>query len=187
MGRGRPRGHSPVGSRAPGPSLSVERRSCAWPSGSAASSSTPTASRPTPGMFVTAIPNGRPGDEFLAGSELRKFRILGVDSAEAPNGADGLFTVEAVRPEEARSGYRSSTLSPPLTVCHCPVPLGPVAKSQYRRRRACPTNRPWELSSNSKRRTARDSSAARAEPSWRSRNYSPGVVSVWSQRHEESY
>jgi hypothetical protein len=35
-----------------------------------------------PGMFVTAIPSWKPGDEFLAGSELVRFRILDVDSQQ---------------------------------------------------------------------------------------------------------
>jgi hypothetical protein len=49
-----------------------------------------------PGMFITAIPNWKVGDEFLGGSDLQKFRILEVDSEQVPDGADGVFTVEAV-------------------------------------------------------------------------------------------
>jgi hypothetical protein len=29
-----------------------------------------------PAMFITAVPDWRAGDEFLAGAELQKFRIL---------------------------------------------------------------------------------------------------------------
>ena len=49
-----------------------------------------------PGMFVTATPNWKPGDEFLAGSELVKFRILDVDTEQTPGDADGVVTVWAV-------------------------------------------------------------------------------------------
>jgi hypothetical protein len=38
---------------------------------------------------------GKSGDEFLAGSALRKFRILDVDEPPSDNFA-GLFTVETV-------------------------------------------------------------------------------------------
>lgn len=47
-------------------------------------------------MFVTAIPSWKPGDEFLAGSDLPKFRILDVDTEQTPGDAHGIFTVEAV-------------------------------------------------------------------------------------------
>jgi hypothetical protein len=49
-----------------------------------------------PGMFVTAIPIWKAGDEFLAGPELVKFRILDVDIEQTPGDAHGVFTVEAV-------------------------------------------------------------------------------------------
>jgi len=49
-----------------------------------------------PGMFVTAIPSWKVGDEFLAGSALVKFRILEVDTEQTPGDADGVFTVEGV-------------------------------------------------------------------------------------------
>jgi hypothetical protein len=49
-----------------------------------------------PGMFLTAIPNWKVGDEFLAGSDLRKFRILDVNSEQVPDGAHGVLTVEPV-------------------------------------------------------------------------------------------
>ena len=47
-----------------------------------------------PGMFVTAIPNWKTGDEFLAGSDLVKFRIVDVDTEQSPGDAHGVFTVE---------------------------------------------------------------------------------------------
>ena len=47
-------------------------------------------------MFVTAIPSWRVGDEFLAGSDLRKFRVVDVSDEEPPPDADGILTVEAV-------------------------------------------------------------------------------------------
>jgi hypothetical protein len=49
-----------------------------------------------PAVFVTTMSSWRPGDEFLAGSTLQKFRILDVDSEQQPDGADGVFTVELV-------------------------------------------------------------------------------------------
>ena len=49
-----------------------------------------------PGMFVTAIPSWKPGEEFLAGSALVKFRILDVDTEQTPGDAHGVFTVQAV-------------------------------------------------------------------------------------------
>jgi hypothetical protein len=48
-----------------------------------------------PGMFVTAIPSWKVGDEFLAGSALRKFRVVDVSNEEPPPNADGVLTVEA--------------------------------------------------------------------------------------------
>ena len=38
-----------------------------------------------PGMFVTAIPSWRPGDTFLAGSELQRFRIVDVNTEDPPD------------------------------------------------------------------------------------------------------
>jgi hypothetical protein len=35
-----------------------------------------------PGMFLTAIPDWRVGDTFLAGSELQRFRILAIAANE---------------------------------------------------------------------------------------------------------
>ena len=48
-----------------------------------------------PGMFVTAIPSWNVGDEFLAGSALRKFRIVAIDEPPSDD-FQGLFTVEPV-------------------------------------------------------------------------------------------
>jgi hypothetical protein len=48
-------------------------------------------------MFVTAIPNWKPGDEFLAGSALRKFRVVDVSDEEPPPEANGVLTVDRVR------------------------------------------------------------------------------------------
>jgi hypothetical protein len=39
---------------------------------------------------------GRPGDTFLAGSDLREFRVLDVNTDDVPAEASGVFTVEAV-------------------------------------------------------------------------------------------
>jgi hypothetical protein len=47
-----------------------------------------------PGMFLTAIPSWKPGDTFLAGSELVRFRILDVNTDEVPDGAHGVLIVE---------------------------------------------------------------------------------------------
>ena len=49
-----------------------------------------------PGMFLTAIPNWKVGDEFLAGSHLEKFRIVGVDTEQEPDGASGILTVQVI-------------------------------------------------------------------------------------------
>lgn len=49
-----------------------------------------------PAVFVTAMSSWRPGDEFLAGSTLQKFRILEVEREQQPDGADGVLTVEVV-------------------------------------------------------------------------------------------
>ena len=50
-----------------------------------------------PAMFVTAIPTWKPGDTFLAGSDLRRFRIVAVEP-EVTGVADhhGVVTVEPV-------------------------------------------------------------------------------------------
>jgi len=56
----------------------------------------PDGERADPAVFVTTMSSWRPGDEFLAGSTLRKFRILDVDSEQQPDGADGVLTVELV-------------------------------------------------------------------------------------------
>lgn len=47
-------------------------------------------------MFLTAIPNGKAGDEFLAGRDPSHVPILDVNTEEQPGGALGVFTVEAV-------------------------------------------------------------------------------------------
>jgi hypothetical protein len=53
-----------------------------------------------PGVFVTAIPEWREGDEFLAGSELQRFRILAIDRTmdreEARNTFNAVWVVEPV-------------------------------------------------------------------------------------------
>lgn len=49
-----------------------------------------------PPAYLTAIPSWKPGDEFLAGSKLVKFRILDVDTEQTPGDAHGVFTVETV-------------------------------------------------------------------------------------------
>jgi hypothetical protein len=49
-----------------------------------------------PGMFLTAIPNWKVGDEFLAGRHLEKFRIVGVNTEDPPGRAHGIFVVEPV-------------------------------------------------------------------------------------------
>jgi hypothetical protein len=66
-----------------------------WASGSASCSFILTRGG-DPAMFVTAIPSWNVGDEFLAGSDLVKFRILDVDTEQTPGGAHGAFTVETV-------------------------------------------------------------------------------------------
>jgi hypothetical protein len=47
-----------------------------------------------PAMLVTAIPSWRPGDEFLCGPELRKFRIVAIDPEDPPERTHGVFVVE---------------------------------------------------------------------------------------------
>jgi hypothetical protein len=47
-------------------------------------------------MFLTAIPTWRAGDEFLAGRELRKFRVVAVNQGDPPPESDGLLVVEVV-------------------------------------------------------------------------------------------
>jgi hypothetical protein len=42
------------------------------------------------------LPNWRTGDEFLAGSDLQKFRVGAVSEEEPPPESDGLLVVEAV-------------------------------------------------------------------------------------------
>lgn len=52
-----------------------------------------------PAAFLTAIPTWRVGDEFLAGSDLRKFRILHIEpelSEEASREFQAVWTVAAV-------------------------------------------------------------------------------------------
>lgn len=51
-----------------------------------------------PAVFVTAIPSWNVGDEFLAGTDLVKFRILDVSAEDVPEETHGVFTVERVRP-----------------------------------------------------------------------------------------
>jgi hypothetical protein len=46
-----------------------------------------------PPAYLTAIPSWREGDEFLAGSELRKFRIVAIDEPPSDD-FQGMFTVE---------------------------------------------------------------------------------------------
>lgn len=48
-----------------------------------------------PPAYLTAIPSWRAGDTFLAGSELRRFRIVAMDEAPSDD-FHGLMTVEAV-------------------------------------------------------------------------------------------
>jgi hypothetical protein len=47
-----------------------------------------------PGVFLTAIPSWKVGDEFLAGANLTKFRILDIQAERLPKEAHGVFTVE---------------------------------------------------------------------------------------------
>jgi hypothetical protein len=49
-----------------------------------------------PGMFVNAIPTWKVGDEFLAGTELHKFRVLKVVDEEPSEDFAGVFVVEPV-------------------------------------------------------------------------------------------
>lgn len=46
-----------------------------------------------PGVFNTAIPSWKPGDEFLGGRALQKFRIVAVDEPPSDD-FHGLFVFE---------------------------------------------------------------------------------------------
>jgi hypothetical protein len=47
-------------------------------------------------VFNTAIPNRRAGDEFLAGSDLRTFKVVAVSGDDPPPECSGVLVVEAV-------------------------------------------------------------------------------------------
>jgi hypothetical protein len=49
-----------------------------------------------PAAFVTTIRSWEPGDEFRAGSDLRRFRIVAVNTEEPPEEFNGVFVVELV-------------------------------------------------------------------------------------------
>ena len=49
-----------------------------------------------PGVFNTAVPDWKAGDTFLAGSDLRRCRILDVNTEDPPAASHGVFTVEPV-------------------------------------------------------------------------------------------
>jgi hypothetical protein len=51
-----------------------------------------------PAMFVTAVPNWKEGDEFLAGSELQRFRILSIHPNEDESKLDVWHAVWVVEP-----------------------------------------------------------------------------------------
>jgi hypothetical protein len=46
-----------------------------------------------PGAFLTSIPNWKPGDEFLAGRALVKYRIVAIDDEDPPPDFSGIFVV----------------------------------------------------------------------------------------------
>ena len=45
---------------------------------------------------LTAIPSWKPGDEFLAGSELVRYRLVEIENGEPPPEFNGVFVVEPV-------------------------------------------------------------------------------------------
>jgi hypothetical protein len=49
-----------------------------------------------PPAFLTAIPEWKPGDEFLGGSDLQKFRIVAVNTEDPPETFNGVFVDEPV-------------------------------------------------------------------------------------------
>jgi hypothetical protein len=49
-----------------------------------------------PSAFVTTIRSWEPGDEFRAGSDLRKFRIVAINTEDPPEEFNGMFVVELV-------------------------------------------------------------------------------------------
>jgi hypothetical protein len=51
-------------------------------------------------MFNTAIPTWREGDEFLAGSELQRFRILAMSAELDPPASELVEAVWVVEPVE---------------------------------------------------------------------------------------
>ena len=53
-----------------------------------------------PAMFVIAIPTWREGDEFLAGRELQRFRILSFHAELDPLGSELVEAVWVVEPVE---------------------------------------------------------------------------------------
>jgi hypothetical protein len=53
-----------------------------------------------PTAFVTTIRSWEPGDEFLAGSDLRKFRIVAINTEDPPEEFNGVFIVESVESSE---------------------------------------------------------------------------------------
>ena len=48
-----------------------------------------------PAAFLTALPNCKAGDEFLAGTDLVKYRILWVADDDPPEGFAAIFVVAA--------------------------------------------------------------------------------------------
>lgn len=51
-------------------------------------------------MFITAIPTWREGDEFLAGCELQRFRILSIHAELDPPASELVEAVWVVEPVE---------------------------------------------------------------------------------------
>jgi len=51
-----------------------------------------------PAVFATIIPRWQEGDEFLAGTELQRFRILAIDASTDEN--DTFHAVWVVEPTE---------------------------------------------------------------------------------------
>ncbi len=51
-----------------------------------------------PAAFLTAIPTWKAGDEFLAGSDLRLFRILGIEPNLSELAGDDFHAVWTVEP-----------------------------------------------------------------------------------------
>jgi hypothetical protein len=75
-----------VWAAAPLPTIGLDRerlqvRACPFESGEPAD----------PAVFVTEVPGWRVGDEFLAGAELTRFRIVAIDPTMNPDDARATF------------------------------------------------------------------------------------------------